>query len=69
MLAITGEAELLDDDTVLKRSLDRRCPYLDPLNHIQIVALKRYREAGDRVWLDPVLRSINAIAAGMRNTG
>ena len=69
MLAITGEAELLDDDTVLKRSLDRRRPYLDPLNHIQIVALKRYREAGDRVWLDPVLRSINAIAAGMRNTG
>ena len=69
VLAITGEAELLDDDTVLKRSLDRRRPYLDPLNHIQIVALKRYREAGDRVWLDPVLRSINAIAAGMRNTG
>jgi phosphoenolpyruvate carboxylase len=69
ILAITGETALLDDDAVLKRSLDRRRPYLDPLNHIQITALTRYREGGDRVWLDPVLRSINAIAAGMRNTG
>ncbi|WP_423823648.1 phosphoenolpyruvate carboxylase [Salinisphaera sp. SPP-AMP-43] len=69
LLAITGEPKLLDDDPVLQTSLDRRRPYLDPLNHIQIAALTRYREAGDRVWLDPVLRSINAIAAGMRNTG
>lgn len=69
ILAITGQRVLLGDDTVLKRSLDRRRPYLDPLNHIQITALKRYREGGDRIWLDPVLRSINAIAAGMRNTG
>ncbi|GAB3670189.1 phosphoenolpyruvate carboxylase [Salinisphaera aquimarina] len=69
VLAITGEQALLDDDVVLQTSLDRRRPYLDPLNHIQIVALARYREQGDRAWLDPVLRSINAIAAGMRNTG
>lgn len=69
LLAITGEGELLGDDAVLKRSLDRRQPYLDPLNQIQVTALTRYREAGDRAWLDPVLRSINAIAAGMRNTG
>lgn len=69
VLAITGENTLLDDDKVLQTSLDRRRPYLDPLNHIQIVALARYRESGDRSWLDPVLRSINAIAAGMRNTG
>lgn len=69
ILTITGEAKLLDDDPVLQTSLDRRRPYLDPLNHIQIAALTRYRESGDRRWLDPVLRSINAIAAGMRNTG
>ncbi|HET7315029.1 phosphoenolpyruvate carboxylase [Salinisphaera sp.] len=69
IVSITGEAQLLDDDPVLQTSLDRRRPYLDPLNHIQIAALTRYREAGDRIWLDPVLRSINAIAAGMRNTG
>jgi phosphoenolpyruvate carboxylase len=52
----------------------RRDPYLDPLNHIQIMLLKRYRdeslseEERDK-WLNPLLRSINAIASGMRNTG
>ncbi|UQB41746.1 phosphoenolpyruvate carboxylase [Thiomicrospira microaerophila] len=55
-------------------SLKRRNPYLDPLNHIQIVLLKRYKslDASDserEVWLSPLLNSINAIAAGMRNTG
>ena len=69
ILKITGEHKILDDDPVLQTSLDRRRPYLDPLNHIQTAALTRYRENGDRAWLDPVLRSINAIAAGMRNTG
>ena len=36
--------------------------------------LERYREAQpdseeQTIWLDPLLRSINAIASGMRNTG
>jgi phosphoenolpyruvate carboxylase len=65
---------LVEDSPVLALSLARRNPYLDPLNHIQIALLKRYRGApGDEtqpsVWRDPLLRSINAIAAGMRNTG
>ncbi|MGB5603466.1 MAG: phosphoenolpyruvate carboxylase [Gammaproteobacteria bacterium] len=65
---------LLDDNPALSVSLMRRDPYLDPLNHIQIKLLKRYRdeslsEEEREVWLDPLLRSINAIAAGMRNTG
>ncbi len=65
---------LLDDIPPLGLSLKRRDPYLDPLNHIQIKLLKRYRdeslskEERDK-WLNPLLRSINAIAAGMRNTG
>jgi phosphoenolpyruvate carboxylase len=55
-------------------SLSRREPYLDPLNQIQPMLLRRYRDTGlEQVaresWLDPLLRSINAIAAGMRNTG
>jgi phosphoenolpyruvate carboxylase len=59
---------------VLALSLARRNPYLDPLNHIQIALLKRYRAAPGSderpsVWRDPLLRSINAIAGGMRNTG
>jgi phosphoenolpyruvate carboxylase len=66
--------ELLDENPILKRSLNRRDPYLDPLNHIQLELLSRYRdpELSQREKeenLDPLLRSINAIAAGMRNTG
>jgi phosphoenolpyruvate carboxylase len=66
--------ELLDDTPLLKTSLTRRDPYLDPLNHIQLELLERYRDAGTReterdASLDPLLRSINAIAGGMRNTG
>ncbi len=65
---------LLEETPTLALSLSRRNPYLDPLNHIQITLLKRYRDESlsdserDN-WLEPLLRSINAIAAGMRNTG
>jgi phosphoenolpyruvate carboxylase len=74
VLATTGSHALLEENPVLQVSLVRRNPYLDPLNHIQIALLKRYRaepgsDEAPSVWLDPLLRSINAIAAGMRNTG
>jgi phosphoenolpyruvate carboxylase len=66
--------ELLDENPLLKTSLRRRDPYLDPLNHIQLELLQRYRNPETRdvdreASLDPLLRSINAIAGGMRNTG
>ena len=65
---------LLEENPVLAVSLQRRDPYLDPLNHIQYTLLKRVRgpesdEADRDQWLDPLLRSINGIAGGMRNTG
>jgi phosphoenolpyruvate carboxylase len=73
-LRVANMAHLLDDIPPLALSLMRRDPYLDPLNHIQIKLLRRYRdssldEAERQKWLGPLLRSINAIAAGMRNTG
>jgi len=74
ILKITQIDALLDESPLLKTSLSRRDPYLDPLNHIQLTLLKRYRdeslapEERDKQ-LDPLLRSINAIAGGMRNTG
>jgi phosphoenolpyruvate carboxylase len=73
-LKVSNMTRLLDDIPPLGLSLMRRDPYLDPLNHIQIKLLKRYRDESlskeDRdKWLNPLLRSINAIAAGMRNTG
>ena len=65
---------LMEDNPALAFSLSRRDPYLDPLNHIQVMLLERFRQAcegedGGAVFLDPLLRSINAIAAGIRNTG
>jgi len=74
VLTIIESEALIEDDPVLQLSLSRRNPYLDPLNHIQIALLKRFRaepgsDTAPSVWLDPLLRSINAIAAGMRNTG
>lgn len=76
VLAVTGMHELLEDNPMLVLSLERRSPYLDPINHIQITLLRRYRQAlakedseEAQLWLNPLLRSINALAAGMRNTG
>ncbi|HHH46154.1 MAG TPA: phosphoenolpyruvate carboxylase [Thiotrichales bacterium] len=65
---------LLEENPSLYLSLSRRDPYLDPLNHIQVRLLERFRdpsrpEAERERWKGPLLRSINAIAAGMRNTG
>ena len=74
VLKVSGNKQLLDETPLLQQSLVRRNPYLDPLNHIQLALLKRYRdetldESEREIQLDPLLRSINAIAGGMRNTG
>jgi phosphoenolpyruvate carboxylase len=66
--------ELLEENKTLQLSLGRRQAYLDALVHIQLTLLKRYRDdtlttEEQEVWLSPLLRSINAIAGGMRNTG
>ena len=70
LAAITGSEELLADNPTLARSIRARFPYLDPLNHVQVELLRRYR-SGDR---DPrLLRgihlTINGLAAGLRNSG
>jgi phosphoenolpyruvate carboxylase len=73
VLNVAGLHGLMEETPDLQLSLARRNTYLDPLNHVQIALLERYRReavADEREqWLDPLLRSINAIAAGMRNTG
>jgi phosphoenolpyruvate carboxylase len=73
-LSVSGNPYLMAETPSIALSLQRRNPYLDPLNHIQIVLLKRYKdesvsEQARDIWLKPLLNSINAIAAGMRNTG
>lgn len=74
VLSVTNSQALMDENPPLALSMARRNPYLDPLNYIQVLLLRRYRDESMPVaerdaWLDPLLRSINAIATGMRNTG
>ncbi|MDH3947605.1 MAG: phosphoenolpyruvate carboxylase [Gammaproteobacteria bacterium] len=74
VLQVAQIDELMGETPRLARSLKRRNPYLDPLNQIQVTLLKRFRdesqdEESRNQWLNPLLRTINAIAAGMRNTG
>jgi phosphoenolpyruvate carboxylase len=70
LLAITGQQELLEGNPLLKRSIRNRFPYLDPLNHVQIELLHRYREGHQDERLKRNIHlSINGIAAGLRNSG
>ncbi|MBL7003468.1 MAG: phosphoenolpyruvate carboxylase [Gammaproteobacteria bacterium] len=76
VLEIANLDSLLENDPLLSLSLTRRDPYLDPLGFIQINLLKKYRaqlliddNPDNNQWKDPLLSSINSIAAAMRNTG
>ena len=68
--AITGEKSRLANNSALQRSIRHRFPYIDPLHHLQVELVRRYREgkADERVQRG-IHISINGIAAGLRNTG
>ncbi len=68
---LTGEAGLLARMPVLRRSIQRRNPYVDPLSYIQLVLLRRLRGEAEppEELLTAVLESINGIASGLKNTG
>jgi phosphoenolpyruvate carboxylase len=71
MLAVMDQRDLLHDNPVLRRSIDVRNPYVDPINLVQIELLRRMRSGGST---DPQLQhafvvTVNGIAAGMRSTG
>ncbi|HWQ38123.1 MAG TPA: phosphoenolpyruvate carboxylase [Burkholderiales bacterium] len=70
LLEISGQKELLERNPALARSLRNRSPYIDPLNHLQVELLRRYRggERHDRL-KRAILLTINGIAAGLRNSG
>lgn len=71
---ITGEKKRLASNPSLARSIEHRFPYLDPLNHLQVELMRRYRHqregdpANERVQRG-IHISINGVAAGLRNTG
>jgi phosphoenolpyruvate carboxylase len=71
---ITGEAERLQSNPALARSIEHRFPYLDPLNHLQVELMRRYRHRKEGAPENERLQrgihiSINGVAAGLRNTG
>ena len=74
ILKVANIKTLLAKDPVLTLSLARRDPYLDPLGYLQINLIKKYRDTAvtgkkRSQWQSALLSSINAIAAGLRNTG
>jgi phosphoenolpyruvate carboxylase len=70
LATITGEKGRLANNAALQRSIRHRFPYIDPLHHLQVELVRRYREgkADERVQRG-IHISINGIAAGLRNTG
>jgi phosphoenolpyruvate carboxylase len=72
LLAVTGQERLLERERLLRASIDRRNPLVDPISLLQVELLRRSRAAGDGDGEELARASflaINGIAAGMRNTG
>jgi phosphoenolpyruvate carboxylase len=67
---ITGDKERLTHNAALQRSIRHRFPYIDPLHHLQVELVRRFRggQTDDRLKRG-IHISINGIAAGLRNTG
>jgi phosphoenolpyruvate carboxylase len=67
---ITGEKQRLAGNAPLQRSIRHRFPYIDPLHHLQVELIRRYRAGQtDQRVRTGIHISINGIAAGLRNTG
>jgi phosphoenolpyruvate carboxylase len=69
VLDVSGHRELLESTPVIRRSIDVRNPYVDPLNLVQIELLGRLRRQPDARTQLALMVTVNGIAAGMRNTG
>lgn len=75
VLRVTDQTVILENDPVLRRSVQRRNPYIDPMNYIQVTLLRRLRalpdpEADEAQGIrQAIFLTINGIAAGLRNTG
>ncbi len=71
---ITGDKKRLASNPTLARSIEHRFPYLDPLNHLQVELMRRYRQKREGEAVNERVQrgihiSINGVAAGLRNTG
>jgi phosphoenolpyruvate carboxylase len=74
VLRIRNSSTLLRENAVLQSAIALRNPYVDPLSLLQIVFLRRKRDAGGdeqtRATVDAVLATtLSGVAQGLRNTG
>ncbi|HVU24268.1 MAG TPA: phosphoenolpyruvate carboxylase [Opitutus sp.] len=75
ILAVTGDRQLLAREPVLRRSVELRNPYIDPLNYVQVEMLRRLRDgkklspAEAEATRAVVELTINGISGGLKNTG
>ncbi|GAB3667054.1 phosphoenolpyruvate carboxylase [Ramlibacter alkalitolerans] len=67
---ITGDKQRLAGNPSLARSIRHRFPYIDPLHHLQVELVRRWRQgSADERERRGIHIAINGIAAGLRNTG
>ena len=67
---VTGHQDLLADNPALARSVFNRFPYLEPLNHLQVELLRRYRAGDDDELLRRgILLTMSGLASALRNSG
>lgn len=67
---ITGQDDLLADNPALARSVFNRFPYLEPLNHLQVELLRRFRSGDeDELVQRGILLTMSGLASALRNSG
>ncbi|MFZ0833531.1 MAG: phosphoenolpyruvate carboxylase [Mycobacterium sp.] len=67
---VTEQDNLLADNAALARSVFNRFPYLEPLNHLQVELLRRYRSGDDDEFVQRgILLTMNGLASALRNSG
>ncbi len=75
ILAVTGQRQMLAREPVLRKSIELRNPYIDPLNYLQVEMMQRLRAQPDRpaeeaAAIQAVIElTINGISGGLKNTG
>ena len=76
---MTGQRQILAREPVLRKSIELRNPYIDPLNYLQVEMMRRLRApagaaperpAEETAAIHAVIElTINGISGGLKNTG
>jgi phosphoenolpyruvate carboxylase len=79
ILAVTGQRQILAQEPILRKSIELRNPYIDPLNYLQVEMMRRLRTptgappelpAEEIAAIQAVIElTINGISGGLKNTG